>query len=271
MTNYFTIKPPPYLTDYVRSFWVLECDVPPNEHFVYRSMADGCAELLFHYDGLFDEVQKNGTIEKSFLSGIHGQSRKFRRFIINRRFGIFGVYLYPYAIPSLFNTSASAVSDEMPDIQAMLGREGKELEEKIMTAATHEERVRILSAFLFAQLKKSKRSSYHHIYTSIKTIIHRNGQVNVKQLADDCCLSTRQFERRFKEFSGFTPKLYTRIIRFQSVFNEFNSANVNLSQIAYQWGYYDQSHFIQDFKEFSGFNPKEFLSGKSADTTFWSE
>ena len=270
MTNYYTIKPAENLSEYVRFFWVLECDLVPNEHFVYRSMADGCTELLFHYNGLFDEVRENGIFGKSFHSGIHGQTRTFRRFKINKGFGIFGVYLYPYAIPSLLNISASDVSDEMPDLQSVFGKEGTELEEKVMIAANNQERVLILSSFLLSKLKKSK-NAFNHIYNSIKTVIQHNGQINVTHLANDYCLSTRQFERRFKEFSGFTPKLYSRIIRFQSIFNELNSDKANLSQIACRCGYYDQSHFIQDFKEFSGYNPKELLSGRSSDTTIWNE
>ena len=32
---------------------------------------------------------------------------------------------------------------------------------------------------------------------------------------------------------------------------------------AYDCGYYDQSHFINDFKEFSSYNPKVFFNGQA--------
>jgi AraC-like DNA-binding protein len=233
-------------------------------------MADGCTEMLFHYEGRFNEVTKQEKTEKSFLSGIHGQSRQHRRFIINRSFGIFGVYFYPYALPVLFNTPAVEVSDQMPDLRSFLGVEGNDLEEKIMTAKNNEERVGILSQYLMWKLRQSKKP-FPHLHSIIKKIINMNGQIDVKQLAADSFLSVRQFERRFKELSGFSPKLYSRITRFQSVFHQFSSRKVNLSQIAYQCGYYDQSHFIQEFREFSGYNPREFLSDNKSDTTIWTE
>lgn len=248
---------------------MLEYDAIPGGNFVYRSMADGCAELLFHYKGHFDEVQKNGTCKKSFQSGIHGQTKLIRRFTINQDFGIFGVYLYPYAIPALFNISASDVSDELPDLHSFLGTEGKELEEKIMSSRTNNERLRLLSSFLFSKLAK-KKVAYPRLHSCVKTILQLNGKVNIEKIASDACLSTRQFERRFKELAGFSPKLYSRITRFQAIFNSLNSDHVNLSQIAYQFGYYDQSHFVKDFREFSGYNPSEFLSG-TTDTTYRSE
>src|SRR5687768_16270959 len=99
--NYFTIQPPASLAAYVRFFWVLEGDVAQS--YIHRSMADGCAELLFHYQGIFDELTESGKTEKSFRSGLSGQSQHFRRFTISENFGIFGVYLYPYAVQDLFS------------------------------------------------------------------------------------------------------------------------------------------------------------------------
>jgi len=75
-------------------------------------------------------------------------------------------------------------------------------------------------------------------------------------------LSTRHFERKFKEFAGLSPKLYSRIIRFQAATQHKLTGIRDLTKIAYACGYYDQSHFINDFREFSGYTPKEY---------FWSE
>jgi transcriptional regulator GlxA family with amidase domain len=86
--------------------------------------------------------------------------------------------------------------------------------------------------------------------------------VDVNALAGKCFLSRRQFERNFKACSGFSPKLYTRIIRFQAAAKEYGMQYQSLTDIAYRCGYYDQSHFIHDFKEFSGFHPKEYFYGK---------
>ncbi|MBC8045504.1 MAG: AraC family transcriptional regulator, partial [Fimbriimonadaceae bacterium] len=86
---------------------------------------------------------------------------------------------------------------------------------------------------------------------------------NVEQLARQNFLSIRQFERNFKEFSGFRPKLFSRIIRFQSALSEYDNKGKPLTEIAYACGYYDQSHFIHDFKEFSGHYPKHYFSGKA--------
>lgn len=259
--EYLTIAPPPKLAKFVRFFWVLENEVGTEKPYIHRVMADGCAEMIFHYQTPFDEIRSNDSIETSFSSGVHGQSQNFRRFIVRQNFGIFGIYLYPFAIPILFSMPSDELSNEMPDLRVLLGNEGKVLEEKIMLAKTNEKRVEIITTFL----EKKIADNYRHepaVFSTIFDIIQTKGITNVRQLAEQSFLSTRQFERKFKAFSGFSPKLYTRIVRFQSAVNMYGDSEKSLTEIAYACGYYDQSHFIHDFKEFSGQHPRFFFSGK---------
>ncbi len=65
---------------------------------------------------------------------------------------------------------------------------------------------------------------------------------------------------QFKKYVGLTPKYYQRILRFNEILLQIqHNNNITWSQIAYQYGYSDQSHFIKEFKHFSGFNPQEFI------------
>ncbi|NIJ51612.1 helix-turn-helix domain-containing protein [Dyadobacter arcticus] len=265
--KYFTFKPPPVLASFVRYYWALEHDVSAELPYVHRTMADGCAEMIFHYKGRFDEVIEDGTTELSFTSGVSGPSRRFRRFRIAEDFGIFGVYLYPFAIPALFGIPSREVSDQMPDIVNIFGNQGAELEEKIMLAADNVARVEIISGFLKACLVRQQPHE-PAVFSVINRIINDNGLTNVPDLAAQSFLSTRQFERKFKAFSGFSPKLFTRIIRFHAALNAYGDNGRSLTEIAYDCGYYDQSHFIHEFKTFSGQHPKEYFSGKSESTGY---
>jgi AraC-like DNA-binding protein len=265
--KYLTILPPKKLAGFVRSFWTLENEASPDKPYIHRVMADGCAEMVFHYQTRFDEIFSRDNTETSFHSGLHSQAQHFRRFIVHQPFGIFGVYLYPFALPMLFSMPSDALSNEMPDLQTLMGDEGKFLEESIMVAKNNDERVLILCKFLEKRITKN----YHEepaVFSTIRHIIHNKGIASIQKLADQSCLSTRQFERKFKAFSGFSPKLYARIVRFQSAMEMYGDQEKSLTAIAYDSGYYDQSHFIHDFKEFSGLHPKSFFSGKTEDTAY---
>jgi AraC-like DNA-binding protein len=264
--KYYTIPPPGILAQYVRYFWVLEGAASAALPYVYRSMADGCAELMFHYQGRFHEINAEGLELAGFHSGIHGQSRHMRRFVTQEHFGIFGVYLYPYAIPGLLSLPASELSDQMPDMDTLLGNQGRILEEQVMMAATNEKRVALVSSFLVERFRKTKEEP--GVFNAINYIIGRAGQTNVQELAGQCYLSTRQFERKFKHFSGFSPKLYVRITRFQAALGHYRYKNKSLTEIAYDCGYYDQSHFIHDFRAFSGHHPYAYFKGNAEGTDF---
>jgi AraC-like DNA-binding protein len=263
--KYYTILPTAALAPYVRFYWVLEGFASAEEPYIYRSMADGCMEMIFHYQGKFDELLINGEQIASVTAGIDGPSRNFSRFITAQNFKIFGAYLYPFASSILFGLPAVAIVNQQPDLISVLGRQGRELEQRIFGANDNTERVEILSKFLEARLEAGKL--YHPaVFSSINYIIESKGTVTVDTLSKSHFLSTRQFERTFKEYAGFAPKLYSRIIRFQSAINEYTNKSLTLTQIALKCGYYDQSHFIHDFKEFSGYHPKSFFGGNNEST-----
>jgi AraC-like DNA-binding protein len=67
-------------------------------------------------------------------------------------------------------------------------------------------------------------------------------------------------ERKFKDYSGFSPKDFFNIVRFKNVLKEAEQKRKPLAQIAIDSGYYDQSHFTNEFKKFSGYSPREFFT-----------
>lgn len=256
--KYITIQPPDSLAKYVRSFWVLEGEASLQKPYVHRVMADGSAELVFHYNGVFNELISDNRKIKSFVSGLDAQSQQFRRFLIEQNFGIFGVHLYPYAISHLFSIPATVLKDQMLDLKTLLGKDEDGLEEKMMLANDIPSRVKIITQFLERRLSKTK-SVQPGVFETINYIIETNGIINVEKLAERNFLSIRQFERNFKQFSGFSPKLFSRIIRFQNALNQYQQKGKSLTHIAMDCGYSDQSHFIREFKEFAGYTPKEFF------------
>ena len=263
--NYYTIQPPIHLQPYVRCFWVLEHELGADESsYIYRSTADGCTELVFHYHTLFNEITPAGSLAVS-PSGIEFQSTRYKRFIADKSFGIFGAYIYPFAVPYFFKIPADEGSNTSLDYDTFLGRTGRELEERMMLAADNYKRAEILSAFFEARL--NNRPLIQNVVASIKYVIHSKQIDTVAQLANKFNLSTRQFDRKFKEYAGFSPKTYLRLVRLRKA-TEQHGTNKSLTQIALECGYYDQSHFIHDLKAFTGYHPGFYFSGKAEGTEY---
>lgn len=245
--KYYAIQPEGRLREFVSHFWVSEFDAPGNEVFTWLSTADSCSKIVFFY--------ANGDLSSS---AIQGHTQTHGRYPNTGSFGIFGITLFSHAIPHLFGMPAPEISNLMPDLETWLGNKGKELNEKMAAAAGTPQRVKIITAFLEAQLARHYTNEAV-ITRAIRLIRAQKTGVDLDTLAAQCYLSSKQFERRFKEWSGFMPKLYARIIRFETAMGSYNGLRP-LTGIAHECGYYDQSHFIRDFREFAGLPPARYFS-----------
>jgi AraC-like DNA-binding protein len=80
------------------------------------------------------------------------------------------------------------------------------------------------------------------------------------EVARELKMSQRRFIRFFRDEVGLTPKLYSRIERFQAVLRRIELLDdVDWADVATSCGYFDQPHFIHDFREFTGLRPSDYL------------
>jgi AraC-like DNA-binding protein len=253
--KYYQIQPSKTLSAYVKFFWIGEAVASKEDIFTHLSIATRSPQLIFHYKGKFTEVTTNGTLKESFSSGIQGPSKMHAEFISCENVGIFGIEFFPYAIPALFSMSAADLANQYIDLKTFLGSRGSELEDKIFSATTDSERVRIATDFLESQIK---RTINPYIISAVKSIDQSGGQIDLKTLLKNVPLSQKQLERLFRKNVGFTPKLYIRITRFETAINNLKRKK-SFTSLALDTGYFDQSHFNHDFMEFTGLQPKNYL------------
>ncbi len=257
--NYREIQPPEILSSYVKCFWILESNEKPEVLTKERILPDGNIELIFHYGDVFKQYRQNHT-EIQPRSFVYGQITQFIEIGPTGKTGIIAVRFYPNGSEPFLQIPISQLSDKAVCISAIFGKEGRELEEKIMTAINNRQRIEILQNFLISRLKQY----WHYDYTiaeCIKRIVQLQGQVTVESLSNTFNISTRHLERKFNSTVGMSPKLLSRIVRFQNIFKLLQNKQINsLTALAYESGYCDQSHFIRDFKQFSGINPKNYFN-----------
>lgn len=99
---------------------------------------------------------------------------------------------------------------------------------------------------------------------SIELIYFQGGNVSLKHVAEECCVSLRTLERYFSCFLGITPARYCQQVRLQKLlagleqsdFSSKSKRNISLSF------YCDQSHLIKNFKKITGETPGSFEKGR---------
>ncbi|GAA0749818.1 AraC family transcriptional regulator [Gaetbulibacter jejuensis] len=247
--HYNIIPPPNELKDIVSYFWVCTLDLSKQANQTYWVVANSLTEITFAF-------QDNKKHSELLFTAVQGQTNEPNHFSVKGYYHLFGVSLNSFALPLLFNLPASELNKEFISLNTLLGKEGDMLTEKIALASNTRERINILSNY-FIKLLKNKRNDDKIITEAIKLIKKCGGNKKINELSSQFCLSEKQFKRRFKEFSGFTPKLYNRIVRFESVIKS-NTNWSTLTEAAHLNGYFDQAHLNHDFKTFTGFSPKDF-------------
>lgn len=96
------------------------------------------------------------------------------------------------------------------------------------------------------------------IKDAIVEIIENEGVVSMPALLDKFSISRDSFEKKFRKLVGTSPKKFSNIVRFRSLF-EKNETKTTLTELGLNAGYYDQSHFIKDFKTVTGKKPSDFF------------
>ncbi|MEP7377234.1 MAG: AraC family transcriptional regulator, partial [Chitinophagaceae bacterium] len=91
-------------------------------------------------------------------------------------------------------------------------------------------------------------------------ILNNSGKEIISEILETLRLTERTFQRIFKKYVGITPTQYRRICQFQQSFGQLRGKQfTKISDVAYDNGFADQSHFIRSFKEFTQITPKDYL------------
>ncbi|MET0635171.1 MAG: helix-turn-helix domain-containing protein [Chitinophagaceae bacterium] len=141
----------------------------------------------------------------------------------------------------------------------LMGNKIKEVYNRLQEANSFTQMKLIVENFLLNHIGKLKRTL--PIDHALHLLMKERGLLKIEELASHACLSTRQFERLFKQRIGLPPKYFSRLVRFSQawIINE-QQPGTSWINIAHECGYFDQMHLIRDFREFAGVNPSSIES-----------
>ncbi len=91
--------------------------------------------------------------------------------------------------------------------------------------------------------------------------------ITVRAVAQEFAMSLRKMQGLFERYVGVGVKWIILRDRLQrATLLADTEVNPDWSQIAYDLGYSDQSHFINDFKRIIGMSPRQYALGRRAQT-----
>ncbi|HUF62056.1 MAG TPA: AraC family transcriptional regulator [Verrucomicrobiales bacterium] len=79
--------------------------------------------------------------------------------------------------------------------------------------------------------------------------------ISIRELARMVGLSSRQFDRRFKEVFQVTPQQFVIKMRIQAACRALRQPHRGIGDVAAETGFYDQSSFTRHFRKHMGITP----------------
>jgi AraC-like DNA-binding protein len=181
---------------------------------------------------------------------------------------VFTIHFQASGFYRLFRVPANGLVDRAYDARSVIGPLAAEIEQKLADASCFKERIRVADNFLMQQLREP--DSADTIASAANRFYLKHGSLRVDDAAASAGLSIRQFERRFIEQVGLPPKQYARIVRFSAALEAKVIAPRRLwTDIAHEFGYFDQMHMVRDFDRFAGESPTAFIRRLGAMSEPW--
>ena len=245
--------PSPVLADCVSCFWSLENSENDITELVYPT---GKMQLIFHYRTPFSDESSSGTHRVQPRFALCGQKTSYSHVTATGNSGMIAAVLKPHAASLLFPMPLYEITDCTIDINDVCADTG--ISEWEFSDCTDDlSRIRLIENFLAR--KVDTKPTCHHLFTRccVDEIRKNRGLALPHDSMERFNFSERSLQRIFREHTGLTPKKYADIVRLENSILLLGKRK-NMTDICYESGYYDQSHFIRSFRELTGLTPKEF-------------
>jgi AraC-like DNA-binding protein len=204
-------------------------------------LPDGCVDLVWRSDGTsFVAGPDLGPIEHA-AAGV----------------SFVGVRLTTGAAGSVLGVDADALVDQRVELDALWGRFGSELGDRLNECRSHVTRREILAGAVRSRLTDVDVDTAVIATARALTV----GSERVPDLAEHVGLSHRQLHRRFVRQVGYAPKQFAGVARFRRflALGDGNGVARNLATLAVESGYSDQAHLTRECRRLAGRTPRELL------------
>ena len=234
------------LSQYIKCFWHYQSDDSSDNRNVI--IPDNCSDILI-------DLSHPGKISSLFIGTMTKPIFPSQKQLIGIRFKPGYAYSF-FGIPM----------KEFTDITVELNdfwEKADLLEHVIYSHDDICQRIDCLQNMLIAH--QNKFLPVHEGLSNVLQSISYNTEFNsVENLSSETGVSRQHLRRIFLEYIGINPIQYMRICRIRKTIKHIKKSKkpLNMSFIAQDFGYYDQSHMIMDFRKFTGSPPNEFFSRK---------
>lgn len=258
--KYQEFLPGERLRPYIKCYYYFESETSASmQDIVFPS---GNMEVIFNLGEGMWQSAVNGVFYKTPPIELWGQITRPLAVQAQGNNKMLGIKFYVHSAAFFFREHLSVLNDQVADARDLMGADVNVLHQRLLNEPLLEQRVAMVEHFLQDRLLEAERREQHMrmIGQVVKELQHDVLADDIKTLASRYDVTPRYLQKLFLQYTGLTPKFYHKINRFQLSLKLVAKREHSLTAIAYDCGYFDQSHFIREFKSFTGTTPSNYTN-----------
>lgn len=254
--------PHPSLTPFVKAYQLRHFVFSDQDTLPYKPYAARAEQTLVFYPRGFERVEHPESSKflcrpRSMVAGQY--TERTNRHIASRDFIVILVDFWPGVMHDLVGIPYHELTNTFADAELFFPRSIRTLSSLLSGAETYHEMIKLVDYFL-VNLFRQRLIQPNAIDRVGRHLIEHPENMTVLQQARESFLSLRQFERKFKERMGISPKLFATIARANKAFRlKYHNPQADWLDVALACGYHDYQHLSKDFQKYSGETPTSYL------------
>jgi AraC-like DNA-binding protein len=261
LVRYF--QPSPDLREYVRLLQLVHLQFSATDVLPFKSYwprPENCLAFTPRDNEFIEDFDGKNRIIKP-RAALIGQPT----FVTNRHVGrhclVFQVVFQTGALFRLTGIPSCEMSNQIIDAEAIFSKEINFVNERLSSTDNYNEMTLIVENFIRYLIKRKSTHSSKDLLPidKVSQFMVGSSTYSMDILADKACLSVRQFNRKFIERTGVSPKVFSRLVRFdKAVLLKNAQPDKDWLSIALETDYYDYQHLVRDYKDFTKLTPNGF-------------
>lgn len=256
-----SITPAPALQEFVRNYKILHLKFDGGFTIPFKYRPPKTEQgIVFYVAGAVNLQDVNsGDLQTPSTVSIFSHQTDKKRFQVSSDFCMFTIFLQPGVLHRLIGIPMRDLDQSYHDAEIFFGTEVRRVTEQLAEAPDYFSMVPIVEKYLLAKFIALQTNN---AVDDIANLLQADPTgFTLDSIAQQACLSTKQFYRKFVERIGLSPKFYSRIARFNHAY-QYKVAHpaAYWSSIAQSFGYTDYHHLEKEFKEFTGLTPNDWIT-----------
>lgn len=228
-----------------------------NSVLPYIFLPEGVYEIILQLGNTFYQGNNKTDLRKRpdmFIGGLHTSSYIVQAVCPGSK--VIGIKIDPSVIMNLIGGNMKYYKNNLIPLSKVFSKTDLEPLERLNASSTDLEISRTIESVFQVLLKNQKDSCIGEV---AKHLIKVKGVYQLSGLAPLYGMSESNLRKKFTEEIGCSPKLFCSLIRTKYAFGKIKEGGYGkFSDLAYELGYFDQSHFIKSFKAVTQLTPSEY-------------